>query len=171
MKPVKIQFVAPRAWKFIWSITAVALLALLSHTGWRLWQQHQLRTGLQAELAQLQAQLKASSGPKSPEIDPHHASERAALHLLQRDWNRLFDAVENPALDQVRLVRMSMNADSGEARLEYELESFAHAPLVTAALNDPAASAVWRLERVDAGVVRQDPGGGTVKGVWSSSLP
>ena len=81
MKPVQIQFVAPRAWKLIWAITAVVLLAMTSHTGWRLWQQHQVRLGLQSELAQLQAQLNARSTPKPPEVNPRQASEQAALRL------------------------------------------------------------------------------------------
>jgi hypothetical protein len=171
MKPVQIQFVAPRAWKLIWAITAVVLLAMTSHTGWRLWQQHQVRLGLQSELAQLQAQLNARSTPKPPEVNPRQASEQAALRLLHRDWNHVFDAIENPALAQVRLVQMSVDAESGETRLEYELESFAHASIVSAALNGPDATAVWRLERVDSGASRQEPGTGKARGVWSSKWP
>lgn len=167
MKPVQIEFVAPRAWKVIWSVTAVALIALLGHTGWQVWQQHQVRWALQAELAQ----LKARSIPKPPEANPRQASEQAALRLLQRDWNRVFDAIENPALTQVRLVQMSMNAETGATRLEFELESVAHASLVTAALNGAETSAVWRLERVDADAPRQDSGSGKARGVWSSMLP
>lgn len=171
MKPVQIQFVAPRARKVIWSITAVVLLALMGHTGWQVWQQHQLRQGLQAELAKLQAQLKARSTPKPLEAHPRQASEQAALRLLQRDWNRVFDAIENPALIPVRLVQLNMDAETAEVRLEYELESFAHASLVTEALNGSGDSVVWQLERVDTGAMRQAPGVGRARGVWSSKLP
>ncbi|WP_439590379.1 hypothetical protein [Hydrogenophaga sp.] len=168
MKPVQIQFVAPRAWKFIWAITAVVLVALLGHTGWRLWQQHQVRLGLQAELAQLQQQLRERSTPKPAVVDPRHASEQAALRLLRRDWNRVFDAVESPELAQVRLVQMSVDAETGETRLEYELESFALTSMVTAALNGPGATTVWQLERVDAGAFRQVSNSGKARAVWAS---
>lgn len=171
MKPVQIQFVAPRAWRPIWLISALLLIALLSHTGWRVWQQHQLRLGLQAQLAHLQAQSTTRSTPTLPDIDPRHTSAQAARRLLQRDWNRVFDAVEDPALSQARLVQMSVDAATGDVRLEYELESFAHASLVTAALNGPQAIALWQLERVDAGATRQDPGVGKARGVWSAKMP
>lgn len=168
MRPVQIQFVAPRAWKFIWAITAVALMALLSHAGWRVWQQHQLRLSLQAELGQLQAQWTARSMPEAPVIDPRGASVQAAQRLLRRDWNRVFDAVEDPALAQARLIRMSADAESGEIRLEYELESFGHASVVTAALNAPGTTTAWQLERVNSEQLQQEPHGGKARGVWSA---
>jgi len=168
MKPVQIQFVAPRAWKVVWAITAMVLITLLSHTGWRVWQHHQVRLALQAELGQLQAQFQAHSTPVSPQIGPRQASEQAAQRLLQRDWNGVFDAVESPELAQVLLVQMSVDAETGQARLEYELDSFAHASLVTAALNGPLHKQVWHLERVDSGAFRLDQGSGKARGVWSS---
>jgi hypothetical protein len=63
---------------------------------------------------------------------------------------------------------MSVDAETGETRLEYELENFAFASMVTAALNGPGATTVWQLERVDAGAFQQVPGGGKARGIWSS---
>jgi hypothetical protein len=173
MKPVHIQFVEPRAWKVIWLITAVVLLAIAGFTGWQVWQQHQIRQGLQVELDRLQAELKARSAPVASVVNPREASEKAAQLLLQRDWNRLFDTIENPELANVRLVQLTFDAETGEARLEYELENMTQGSAVTMALNAFESSNVWRLERLASGGMSTGTGysiGTKIRGVWRARL-
>ncbi len=172
MKPVRIQFVAPRAWKVIWSLAAVLMIALGGVTGWQAWQHHQTRLGLQAELERWQSELKARSAPVAPANDPREASEKAAQRLLQRDWNLLFDAIENPALAEVRLVQLSFDAHSGLARLEYALTSMAQGVLVASALNGAGDGITWQLERLSAegSAAPQRGMAMPVRGVWSARV-
>lgn len=171
MKSVQIDFVEPRAWKFIWAAAAVVLLAIAATTGVKVWQLRQQRFALEQQLAVLQVQqaqrLSQAKPAESPKDNPKAASEAAARRLLQRDWNRLYDAIETPALTKVRLVQLSMDAVTGQAMLEYELESMAQAAMVTQALNDASSPpGAWQLERLE----RAGQGGpgesGRVKGSW-----
>jgi hypothetical protein len=168
-KRARLQFVEPRAWKLIWLFTAIFLISLAGFTGWQVWQQHEVRRGLQMELDRLQAELKARSAPVVPVLNPREASEKAAQRLLQRDWNRLFDTIENPDLANVRLVQLTFDAETGEARLEYELENMTQGAKVTSVLNSTEGTNVWRLERLNA-----DTGGATgagkARGVWRARL-
>lgn len=93
------------------------------------------------------------------------------MRLLQRDWNRVFDAVESDALAQALLVQMSIDGVTGEIRLEYELESFVQASAVTAALNASGTMTVWQLERVSSVPLQADFPAGKSRGVWSSKGP
>jgi hypothetical protein len=169
MKPVRIQFVEPRAWKVIWLVTAVILLSIAGFTGWQVWQQHQIRKGLQVELDRLQAELKARAAPVAPAVNPREASEKAAQRLLHRDWNRLYNAIEHPDLAQVRLRQLTFDAETGDARLEYELENMSQGSAVTAALNAENDSGAWQLERLisaPTNVSSSYPIDAKVRGVW-----
>lgn len=171
MRPVQIDFVAPRTWKFIWAAATVVVLAVLATSGAKLWQLRQQRVALEQQLTALQAQqlqrLAQTKAVEPSQGNPRVASEATARRLLQRDWNRLYDAIETPALAKVRLIQLNMDAVTGQAMLEYELESMAQAAGVTHALNESGAGTTWRLERVDSGA---QPSSGTgaarLKGVW-----
>jgi hypothetical protein len=179
MKPVQIDFVAPRAWKLIWALGAVAVLGVAITTGWQVWQLAQLRQAMQSELNQLQAERQqqlAKQKPEAPEVNPRANSELAAQRLLQRDWNALFDTLENTQLPGARLVHLNMDAGSGQARVEYELEGMEQGAALTVALNAANGGiAVWRLERLSGGAVGNGAGGGysgaKVRGVWAAQLP
>ena len=175
MKPVQIDFVAPRAWKFIWTTAATVVLAIIATTGVKVWHLRQQRMALEEQLAVLKAQqLQQVAQAKAPEQNvgnPKAASEAAARRLLSRDWNRLYDVIETPALAKLRLVQLSMDAVTGQAMLEYELESMGQAVAVTRALNDTSnQGGIWHLDRLD-GAGQGDPAGAAkVKGVWRAVL-
>lgn len=175
MKPVQIEFVKPRAWKFIWATAGVVALATAATTGVKAWQLRQQRMVLERQLVSLEAQQLqrlASTRAEQPVQDsPRAASETAARRLLQRDWNRLYDAIETPALAKVRLIQLSFDAVSGQAMLEYELESMELAAGITQALNASNGSLpVWKLERLENGAVPGGAGGGSkIRGVWRAS--
>lgn len=166
MKPVSIQFVEPRAWKFIWSFTALVVLATAVWTGWQVAQQRQLQQALQIEKDRLQAELSAASAPIPAVNNPRAASEQATLSLMRYDWNPVFDTLEKPALAHVRLVQFTLDAETGEARLEYALKDMAEGAALTQALNGQPDRAVWQLERLSA-----DASGGQVRGIWRGRLP
>ncbi len=175
MRPVQIDFVAPRAWKFIWAAGAVVVLAVLATSGAKLWQLRQQRVALEQQLTALQAQqlqrLAQTKTVEPSQGNPRAASEAMARRLLQRDWNRLYDAIETPALAKVRLVQLNMDAVTGQAMLEYELESMAQAGAVTQALNDASGpSGVWQLERLESSGQGDPAGVAKIKGVWRAEL-
>lgn len=169
MKPVYIDFVPPRAWKVIWLIAAVFMLSIAGVTGWQVWKQRQVQSSLQAELVRLQAGLKLRAAPEEPVVNPREASERAAQRLMQRDWNQLFDAVENPALSDVRLVQLSFDSDTGQARVEYEIGDIAIGTLVTSALNENSSGVVWRLEQLNTSPAIASAN--KVRGTWRAQFP
>ena len=173
VKPVRIQFVERRTWKAIWLVTSGALMVIAGFTGWQVWQQLQIRQNLQVELDRLQTKLKARSVPMAPTINPREASEKNAELLLKRDWNRLFDTIENPDLSSVRLVQLMLDAETGDARLEYELENMTQGSSVTFALNAFDRSNVWQLERLVSGGGGGGAGnttGAKVRGIWRAQL-
>jgi uncharacterized membrane protein YcjF (UPF0283 family) len=165
MRSVRIDFVEPRAGKFIWAVAALVVFAIVVITGAKVWQLRQHRVVLEQQQAALQAQQLQRLAQAQPAVPPkgnqRAVSEAAAQRLLRRDWNRLYDAIETPALAKVRLLQLTMDAGTGLVVLEYELESMAQATVVTRALSDASGQAgVWRLERVDktsqGGVVETD---------------
>lgn len=175
MKPVRIDFVEPRAWRFIWAAAAGVVLAIVATTGVDVWQLRQQRVVLEQQLATLQAQqlqrLAQAQPAASPQDNPRAASEAAARRLLQRDWNRLYDAIETPALVEVRLVQLNMDAVSGQVVLEYELESMAQASAVTQALNAVSGQdSLWRLDRLENPAQGGTVGVARVRGVWHAVL-
>jgi len=175
MKTVQIEFVEPRAWKFIWAAAAVVALAITITTAVKVWQLRQQQAEIAKELVNLHdrqlqrlAQEKINAPPKD---NPRAASEAAARRLLQRDWNQLYDAIETPALGKVRLVQLSFDAVTGQVMLEYELDTIALAADVTKALSAPSGGlAVWQLERLENGAQGGPVGTGRIRGVWRAVL-
>ena len=171
MKPVQMDFVEPRAWRYIWSVAATVLLVIAATTAVKVWQLRQQRAALAQELVALEAQqlqrLAQAKAMGPPKDNPRAASEAAANRLLKRDWNRLYDTIETPTLSKVRLVQMSVDAATGQVMLEYELDSLAQATVVTQALND-ASGAIWQLQRLDGGASVGGIGVARTKGVWRS---
>lgn len=171
MKPVQMDFVEPRAWRYIWSVAATVLLVIATTTAVKVWQLRQQRAALAQELVALEAQqlqrLAQAKALGPPKDNPRVASEAAANRLLKRDWNRLYDTIETQTLSKVRLVQMSVDAATGQVMLEYELDSLAQATVVTQALND-ASGTIWQLQRLDGGASVGGIGVARTKGVWRS---
>lgn len=175
MKPVDIHFVEPRAWMGIWFCAALVVCTIAVSTGVQLWRDQQQQRAVLAESAQLRANLEeAQRGAQLkpvPEVNMRAANEVATARLLQRDWNALFDVIESPSLAEVRLIQLSVDAQTGQAMLEYELGRVEQAAQVTKALNGGAKSssgqgAVWRLERVDASAQPNASGVPKARGLW-----
>lgn len=178
MKPVHIEFAQPRAWKFLWPGVALVLLTIGASTGVKWWQLHLQRTALEQQTAALQAEqlqhnLALENTKKQPNDNPRAASEAAANRLLKRDWNQLYDAIESPTLAKVRLVRLNMDAFTGQAVLEFEFDTMEQAAEVTHALAlSPTAgtAAAWQLERLEKAVDGGAAGAGKVRGFWRKNL-
>lgn len=177
MKPVQVEFVEPRAWKFIWAVATLVLFAIAAITAVQTWRLHQQRTALEREIATVQTlrlqRLAQEKQAETPQGNPRAASEAAAYHLLRLDWNVLYDSLEIPELSKVRLVQLSFDAMTGIAMLEYELDNLEQAAGVATALNEASSrSGVWRLERLDNGAQSNSLGGATtkVKGVWRAQV-
>lgn len=175
MKSVQIEFVRTQAWKFIWVAAAVVLLVIAATTAVKAWQLREQWVALEQELATLQSQqlqrLAQTKTERPSNKHPRATSEADANRLLQRDWNRLYDAIETKALDKVRLIQLSFDAVTGQTMLEYELEDMRQASDVTRMLNESAnESSVWQLNQLDSGIQTSPVVNGKVRGVWRSVL-
>lgn len=169
MKPIHIDFVAPRSWKVIWLIAAAFILSIAGFTGWQVWKQRQVQSDLQSELLRLQSELASRAVLNSPVVNPREASERAARRLMQRDWNPLFDTLESPSLSNVRLVQLTFDSETGLARVEYEIADVATGTSVTSALNKNGNGVVWRLEQLNTGSAIGSVN--KVRGTWRAQFP
>ncbi|QHE86651.1 hypothetical protein [Hydrogenophaga sp. BPS33] len=168
-----LQFVPSRASAIAWRFAGMWLLCLAVFTGWQVWQQHSVQRTLQTELARLQADLQARSVTAAPAVNLREASERSAWRLMQRDWNRLYDTIESAELTAVRMVQLSFEAETGDARLEIELDPVGQSSDVTAALNRNETPGTWRVESIVAtgGTAIASPFAGTrLRGVWRARL-
>lgn len=178
MKAVRIEFVQPRAWRFFWAGAALVLLTIAATTGVKLWQLHLQRTALERQTtalraAQLEHKLALENAKEQRTDNPRASSEAAANRLLQRDWNHLYDAIETPALAKVRLVHFNMDAATGQAVLEFELDSMEQAVEVSHGLALSATSGTakaWQLERLERAGDGGAAGAGKVRGFWRKSL-
>lgn len=178
MKAIYIDFVAPQGRKYVWGVACIVVVALVAVYGVRVWSLTQQKAEVEARLATLTLQQRQSAAQPPAEENksdnPKAASEAAALHLRQWDWNRVYDAIETPALTKTRLVQMGVDAQSGQITLQFELDSMTQAAQVTEALNSASQpGAVWRLERLENATHPSATSGmGTsIKGVWLGMLP
>lgn len=174
MKPSQIEFVQPLAWKILWFTAALLLLALLTNTGVKAWQLRQQEAALAQKIAdlrsaQLQQRLVQEQAAQPPQDSPRAGSEAAANRALQRDWNRLYDSIETPTLSKIRLIQLSMDAVTGQAMLEFELDGLMQAGDVTNALSS-ASGVTWQLERLENGVQATYGGSAKPKGIWRAIL-
>lgn len=177
MKAVYVDFVKPQAWKIVWGIAAILLLVIGVVYGAQGWELQQQRRELESRLAALalsqNQQIALANNESAVPDNPKAGSEAAARQLLQWDWNRVYDAIESPALAKTKLVQMSVDVPTGQATLVFELDSMAQVGQVTKALNEPAGSgAVWRLERLENKAQTTGLGATStnVKGVWLGKL-
>ena len=162
---VRIDFVPSQAWRWIWGLGAVAVLAGAAHAGWQFQSLRALQRAQQAELDALQTEaLARQAAAAKPPSDARAASEQAVARLQHWDWNRLYDTLEAPLPPPVRLVQLSVDAAAGDARLEYALADMGQAAQVSEALNSAAGGGVWRLEQIEV-----SPGGLGVRGVWRAT--
>ncbi|MFC7205932.1 hypothetical protein ACFQOZ_03085 [Comamonas endophytica] len=173
---MQIEFVENETWKLVWTAAAVVLLAITLSLVVPIWQTHRKRVALDQELASFQAlQLQELAERKKTANPLGHvraASEAAAVRLLQRDWNQLYDTIEAPALADARLLQLSFDSATGDATLEYELDKLEQAAHVSNALDAASRQiGLWRLERFErAEQTRSMSGAATVKGYWRSRV-
>jgi hypothetical protein len=156
--PVYIDFIAPRAWKKIWGTTATIVCFIALSVGLHLWQENRSRNAWIAQAASINAQQKAETALRQKKTNTassvRSASERTAKILLHRDFNKLFDVLENDELRDARLTQLSFDATNGQAHLSYELNDLAQSDAVSKALNSSAfnthieSRTSWQLERL-----------------------
>ena len=180
MKPVRIDFIAQRRWRWVWGVAALACLALIGASAWQ-WQQiDQARRAKQAEIQTLldaQKRMQRLQAPEPQSAAPKPGAQQAA-RLLQQDLNKVFATVENLQLPGARLRALSIDAASNTLRLEYELDSLVKASSLTQELNRGYDSAPWRFEGATSIGVREATGLGAgnlaqtqaYRGVWLAQL-
>lgn len=148
MKPLKIDFVAPTAWRPIWACTAlIATVALGSFA----WKAKEFMTAIQAvviDIATTQSETEKLRKQAANKLVPRTSSASKAVTLLQFDMNKVFSVMENVDVPGTRLAGVTLDMTSGNLGVEYVLEQSIQAQAITDALNSGYDTRPWRLSRV-----------------------
>ena len=193
MRALRLDFVPDERWLSVWltatSCVAVCLVAL----AWGTLQMQPDRRGIASareEIALQKADLdrtKAMAAEAAANTASRAESEKIAVLLLRRDWNTPFRIIESLNVPGARLVQFQLDGRSGQAQLEYELDTFVHGSDVTAKLNlisvEPSMigeimlpkvrssqlDRAWQLERLSAGAFGSS-GQSKARGLWIGRL-
>lgn len=170
MKPIRIEFIEDTRWRAVWTMTVLACTIIVGYTVWQWRVDAAAIKAIEEQIADVKRKAAEVQAAQN-RVDPRGASVKAMTKLLQRDLNKVFAVVENVQEPGVRLRSLSLDESSGSLRLEYELESMAHASTVTTALNAGYERGPWQLENV-SGALAQRTGGGqqAFRGSWSAQL-
>ena len=150
MKAISVEFVASRAWRWVWGVTAALLVSVFTFTGWKWYQAAKAAKPTQQALVEARAQLEKFKQREAPLIDPRAASLQQASDLLQRNLNSIFSTAENMQEPGTKLKSLSYDATANTLRLDYELDSMARSSSVTAVLNAGYEKKPWSLDAATA---------------------
>ncbi len=174
---VRIDFVRQQRWVHVWVICVAACAAIGAASAVHIGGQQQRIKVSSAQTAaarlQLQAlQQQAQKATHAAQSDPNLGTARAAAAVLRLDLNPVFSVVENISEPGTRLAAVQFESDSQRIRLEYTVETLAHAASVTVALNTGFDVAPWKLEAVSSGSAMNSPEGGAqgMRASWSGLL-
>lgn len=148
MKPIDIQFVQNRNWRWVWAAAAVCTGLLIYGLIWRLVSIHSAQTETFGHIKVLNQQLQTLRSPNPPKVNPRQASLAQSAQLLQQDVNLIFAAVESLQEPGVRLHSLVLDNGTSILRLEYDLESLQKSSSVTTLLNLGHDQKPWQLESV-----------------------
>lgn len=177
MKPVHIEFIEDRRWRWVWASALVCCLGVVGGVIWQWQQVEQARRAENSRISTVQEQLLQLRTPAPIPADPRRTSSALAAQLLQRDLNLAFATVEHLQEPGARLRGLAWEAAANTLRLEYALDSVLKAAAVTEALNAGDDHRPWQLESVGgggangaSGSVSMVPGPPAFRGVWSVKL-
>lgn len=174
---IRIDFVRPREWIIVWTVAAmVTCAAVAAAIVMVLDKNRQARLALSmTSAATLQVQAlrgRTQAAAEAARTDPTVAGIKAVSVLLQLDLNPFFAVIENVAEPGTRLVSAQFDAGSQDIRLEYDVETLAHAATLTSALNAGYDTPPWRLEAVTSISLASNSGTGSrgMRASWTSKL-
>lgn len=172
MKPVSIDFVPPSLPRaLLWGL-ALLVLAIAVNTCIEIWSIFRVQAELRSEIASIRSAPVVPQVLSSPQNRAKEISEAAALKLLGRDWNQVFDAVEIQGISKFRLVEMSFDSGASRGTLEFDLERPEDVSVLGEMLSGSSPSGfTWQLDRVEmagqAGAVGE---AARVRGVWRAAI-
>lgn len=173
MKPIQIDFIENRRWRWVWTSAILFGVCLMAWTSWH-WQKNTSATrDMENRISAAGQQLKLLNAPEEIRLNPRHASAEQAAKLLQQDMNKVFATVENLAEPGTRLRNLSLDGASGIVRLEFELDSMSRAASLTTLFNTGYENRPWQLESV-SGAANNNPMGfataQAIRGIWTVQL-
>lgn len=148
MTPLRIDYVAPKAWLWSW-LGAAAVVAVLG--GCFAWKVHALANAASTATSAMdiaRAEIEKRRQPLFSKPLPRGQSATQAIALLQWDVNKVFSTIENVDIAGARLTNMTLDLVSTNLGLEYGLEQSTLAQTVTEALNSGYDMPPWRLSRI-----------------------
>jgi hypothetical protein len=184
VKPIHIEFVEDRRWRWVWASAAVCAGLLMYGLFWQLGPVRQAHVETSDRLHALRQRLAVLRAPIPSKANPRQASVAQAAQSLQQDINQIFAAAENLQEPGVQLRSLIFDSGTTAMRLEYELDSLQKASTVTTLLNMGHDQKPWQLESVtNIGVVGRTPVTGLpalnvmpmqptpqFRGIWSVDL-
>lgn len=148
MTPLRMNYVAPKAWIWSWLGVAVVVAALSGYFAWKV---HALASAASAATAAIdiaRAEIEKQRRPILSKPLPRGQSASRVIALLQWDVNKVFSTTENVDVAGTRLTSMTLDLASGNLGLEYALEQSTLAQTVTEALNSGYENKPWQLSRI-----------------------
>lgn len=148
MKPIDIDFVADKRWRWVWAAAALCTLCLTGAVALHWKKTNRTARDIESRAAIAQQQIAQLNARQVIVADPRQASAEQAVQLLQQDLNKVFASAENLKETGVRLRGLNLDGTAGVLRLEFELDAMPTASIVTAALNGGYENRPWQLESV-----------------------
>lgn len=165
MRPVRLEFVPTVPYRRPLGALLAVIAVLIMAGGWTWSQQSAERQRLMQSTQALKVQIEqASRGGAASEAAAQTPAHRAAMQLLEHDWNELYDLLEGLEVPGARLLLLSAALGPERVRIEVELTDWAVVPPLTDALNQ---GGLGRWELVSASAVDSAVGGaGRIRAVW-----
>lgn len=174
MKPVRIDFIKDKRWRYVWTLTVISGLCLVALAAWKWQQLAKAVHHVESRIAVAMQQVAKLDAPEAVIADPRQGSSEQAAKLLQQDLNKAFASAENQKEFGVRLRNLNLDGATGTLRLEFEIDSLPRASSVTAVLNAGYDNRPWQLESVTGAAGGSNQIGftsaQTLRGLWFVQL-
>lgn len=181
MKPLRIDFIAPTAWRWVWRATLVLASLSVALGVLKIASIASQTEALAAQAQALHAQTADGRGGSTAGLRPESKLELA--RMFRADLNRVFSAAETLKVPGARLRVIQIDVVSNSARLEYELDTMSSADHITQHLNSTSPVRPWQLaslhNQAPSSASSPSPGvnqlfmtspASAVRGIWTCRL-
>lgn len=150
MKPIKIDFVKPAVYPWIWGVTALLLAMILIGFAWKGQSIRLQKAAVLSSTNELQAKLQAlqaiTNTPQAPNLDS--SKQRQASQIAQRlqiDLDKPLRTLESLQIPGVRLRSLAIDNQQSSIEIELDLPSLQQLAIVSEALGTGYSKSPWVL--------------------------
>ena len=151
MKPIRISFARSQLYVLVWLFAGLLSSVAIGIAFAKTKVINETDTKLSADIARLsvdvlRAQEDIARAKNELQSDPERQRAQTLTALLKADVNPAFSTFENVDVAGARLLQFTIDLPSDTVRVEYEVDTLAHANELSAALNAGFEKMPWRLE-------------------------